>query len=333
VIRTARCSLEEAYGQDWLKQVEKAFQREWRQVVDAAREIREAGGLDASLIDDFDCLGVNHFHNLFATFFDQLFPRSASVSNNVRDQERRGVLRLASEVNDYRNAMSHPAEKDLPERDARRLLDSAHRLLRKIDQHAAMQILDYENQLRRIEPQPRELARPTAIQGTPRLPTSLSDEVLVVAARRARDDYYTYSAYICQPNRAFRSAARLAFYTNGRILTDVPHIRGVVESVSLTEAGFEDINRTRLDSEQMEEAKALLLAILQDKRALVGRSRRSQAKFVLLSAPNDDETLKLPREIANDKRDHRGRRTAFTQSQRYVSLAKLQQATVTSELE
>jgi len=294
--------------------------------VDAAREIRVTGGLNASLIDDFDCLGVNHFHNLFGAFFNDLFPRSPGISDGVRNEERKAVLRFAKDVNDYRNAMSHPSEHDLPLRDAMRLLDSAHRLLGKIDPIAASQILDYENQLRRI-------ARPTAIQGMPRLPTSLSDEVLVVAARRARDDYYTYSAYICQPNRAFRSAARLAFYTNGRILTDVPHIRGVVESVSLTEAGFEDINRTRLDSEQMEEAKALLLAILRDKRALVGRSRRSQAKFVLLSAPNDDETLKLPREIANDKRDHRGRPTAFTQSQRYVSLSKLQQATVTSELE
>lgn len=152
VIRAARSALEEAHGHDWLKRVRGVFEREWRGVVDAAREIRVTGNLEASLIDEFDCLGVNHFHNLFDVFFDNLFPRAPGIGDNVRNQQRKAVLRFAKEVNDYRNAMSHPSEEDLPERDAKRLLDSAHRLLVRIDPAAATQILDYEKQLQPAQP-------------------------------------------------------------------------------------------------------------------------------------------------------------------------------------
>jgi hypothetical protein len=244
------------------------------------------------------------------------------------------VLRLAKEVNDYRNAMSHPAEHDLPTRDARRLLDSAHRLLKKVDRAAAEQILVYEDQLERVDSPSHTVEGPGLIKsaGLRRRQIPRGDEVLVVpAGRHARDDYYTYSAYICQPNRAFRSAARLAFYTEGRILIHIPRIRAIIESVSLNDAGFEEIKRTELTSQQMEQARALLQALLRDPGALLGRRR--QAKFVLLSGPTDDETVKLSREVVNNKRDHRGRPTAFTQSQRYVSLSRLRQATTTSELE
>jgi hypothetical protein len=123
----------------------------------------------------------------------------------------------------------------------------------------------------------------------------------------------------------------LAFYTDGKILNRVPLIKGMVDSVSLSESGFKDIERSELDSERMEEAKALLQAILRDRSSWKGRG--SHIKLVLLSGSNDDDTVRLPREIVNNKKDHRGRPTAFTQSQRYVSLAKLRVATVTSDLE
>jgi hypothetical protein len=153
IIRKARHALQK--DDDWLNRVEKVFQKEWGGVLDAAREIREAGGLDASLVDDFDCLGVNHFHNLFDAFFDDLFPRTSRTSESVRNEKRRAVLRFAKEVNDYRNAMSHPSEEDLPARDARRLLDSAYRLLRMIDEvDAATQILGYEEQLMPLQAPP-----------------------------------------------------------------------------------------------------------------------------------------------------------------------------------
>ena len=48
--------------------------------------------------------------------------------------------------------------------------------------------------------------------------------VVVVAARHAWPEYQRYSAYICQPGRAFKPVKRIAFYSNGQIYPLVPLI-------------------------------------------------------------------------------------------------------------
>ncbi len=56
--------------------------------------------------------------------------------------------------------------------------------------------------------------------------SNASDRVVVVAARIALDEYLKYSAYICQPDRAFRDCVRMAFYTKNKIDRHVPKILG-----------------------------------------------------------------------------------------------------------
>ncbi len=165
----------------------------------------------------------------------------------------------------------------------------------------------------------------------PHPPPLTRDDVLVVpAAQHARNDYYRYSAYICQPNRAFKPVPRLAFDSDGQILRHIPKIKGMVEWVSLSDKGFQDIRRARLDTAMIVEAEKLLTEILHEGETWAGR--RKECKFVLLSRPNDPETVVLHREITNDKRSSSGKNTAFTQGQRYVSFTKLEKHPVATSL-
>jgi hypothetical protein len=159
------------------------------------------------------------------------------------------------------------------------------------------------------------------------------DEVLLVpASRYARDEYDRYSAYICQPNRSFRQVGRMAFYHAGRILRHIPAVKGMVESVSLSEAGLGELRAESLPPDVIQPASDLLSALLRDNNFRVGTEDR--VKLVLLSEHDDPETFVLPHEIENDKRGAGGQLVAFTQGQRYVSFAKLQKAPRrTSELE
>ena len=61
------------------------------------------------------------------------------------------------------------------------------------------------------------------------------DRVLVVAARRAWDEYHTYDHYFCQPNRSFKPVSHLAFYKDGKIKAEVPRVTGSIESITLDE--------------------------------------------------------------------------------------------------
>src|SRR5260370_3300830 len=145
-------------------------------------------------------------------------------------------------------------------------------------------------------------------------------EVLVIAARHALPLYGELHAYICKVGRAFRPVKRIAFYSNNEIHPFVPLIQGQYDEV-VFERGK---NSGRLGE-------------LVD-QALKGSERDywpykwSVHKVFLLSAPDAPETVKLKEPIENDLTSSTGVRTAFTQSQRYVSLEALEKARHTSQL-
>jgi hypothetical protein len=60
----------------------------------------------------------------------------------------------------------------------------------------------------------------------------LANDVLVVPARIAWDDYQRVHAYVCQPNRPFQPVKRIAFYTAGQIRPLVPTILNIHDSVA-----------------------------------------------------------------------------------------------------
>lgn len=143
-----------------------------------------------------------------------------------------------------------------------------------------------------------------------------TDEVLVVAALWALDEYRETSAYVCQPNRSFRDVERMAFYTFGEIAPFVPKILAKHEAVEFRRGAHEG---------QLGGVVAALL----DRGA---RQEGSQYKIMLLTRTDDPETIRLPGPVVNDLTSDSGRSIAFTQGQRYVSLTRLRSAQKTSDL-
>ena len=155
-----------------------------------------------------------------------------------------------------------------------------------------------------------------------------NDDVVVVAARFGYPEYLARAVYICQPERAFRDGlTHLAFYANGAIQVHVPRIRHREDLVAFTRA--ETVNRsagTAFD-------RTIGAAIEADLNAGTREDGRQYQVF-LLSAPEDPETVRLPRPIINDTVAESGRPWAWTMGQRYLSLERLRRpgATRTSDL-
>lgn len=139
------------------------------------------------------------------------------------------------------------------------------------------------------------------------------DRVLVVAARRAYDEYHQYGHYFCQPNRSFKPVSHLAFYKDGEIKPEVPRVTGSVESIQLAADAVE--KRSDLSEAQ----RSSLLNVVEE-LAEDDSERYGDPQKVLFLDP--DVTLDAP--VRNDKTASDSNRTvAFVQGHRYVSLAAL----------
>lgn len=141
-------------------------------------------------------------------------------------------------------------------------------------------------------------------------------DVVVVAARNAWREYEELSVYVCQPDRSIQAVGRMAFYSHGQIHPLVPRILEVHDNVEFTPKRHAGKLGTLVD------------ALLKDSPRQEGEAY----KVMFLSAPNSPDTVKLDGPIENDLKAETGRNWAFTLSQRYVQLARLQKAKRTSEL-
>lgn len=154
-----------------------------------------------------------------------------------------------------------------------------------------------------------------------------ADRVIVVAAGSALDEYLRCSAYICLPRRPFRHGVRMAFYTNNKVYRKVPKIIGrPIEAISAQEI------ETRTDLSDVERGR--LRTLLKNVDAHRRESWNTQQyKIFFLTSHDSPDTLTLPHDIENDQTSGNGKRTAFTQGQRYVSLSRLEKGPKhTSEL-
>ena len=142
------------------------------------------------------------------------------------------------------------------------------------------------------------------------------NDVVVLPAQYAWREYLNSNAYVCQEGRVFQKVQYLAFYSSGQIQTIVPQIIDIHDSVEFKQGHHQG---------RLGEVVDLMV---KDGR----REEGKRFKVILLSAPNDPETQHLDEPIVNDLRSDSGRVTAFTQNQRYVSLASLKKAHKTSEL-
>jgi hypothetical protein len=145
-----------------------------------------------------------------------------------------------------------------------------------------------------------------------------SDEVLIVAAKRAWHEYLACSAYICQAQRGFRFTSHMAFYCDGFIEALVPRILDVVENVHLSAEGI------HADASLSDELKAQLQGVVRALSSMPGQQHLGKRqKVVFLSGKNSPDTIQLAQRIPNDKRDKNGSISAFVYGQRYAPLEKL----------
>lgn len=148
-------------------------------------------------------------------------------------------------------------------------------------------------------------------------------DVVIVPANSAYRFYHQYDAYVCQANRAFRSGlAHLGFYTRGAIQPEFPRIMLRIQDVEWTE---ENAERLRTSGDPTDE---LMASLIETTIRLRDREPGARHDVFLLSAPDDPKTFVLPHVIAHDTR---GRGSAWTQRQRYVSLASLKEFPKTTD--
>jgi hypothetical protein len=143
------------------------------------------------------------------------------------------------------------------------------------------------------------------------------NDVVIVAARSAWDEYKDIHAYVCQPNRPFQSVTRMGFYSKGVIYPLVPKITAIYDEVEI------------IRNHHKGELGKLVNRLIDERR----RRENGRFKVLLLTAPDSEDTIKLDTPIPNNKVSKTGKNTAFTMGQRYVSIEKLRVAKSTSELD
>ena len=157
-------------------------------------------------------------------------------------------------------------------------------------------------------------------------------EVLIVPARFAWSHYLNTSSYVCQPNRTFQKTTYIAFYNRGNIMRKVPKILKTVNEVVFEEEGnFEVLSDDWSKSDEKEFGVKMKEVVEKSIDSSLYKAGESH-KVLLLTGPEEKETICINKEIPNDSVDKNGAPIAFVLKQRYTSLEKLLIAKKTSEL-
>lgn len=98
-----------------------------------AHSTRLSGELTTPLVDDFDLLSVNHFFNLFDAHYEVLCGGSLSSKDPQAKKQKQTLLDWLKSIKNLRDPLSHPSEEDFSREDSFLLLDSARRVLLRLD--------------------------------------------------------------------------------------------------------------------------------------------------------------------------------------------------------
>jgi hypothetical protein len=148
-----------------------------------------------------------------------------------------------------------------------------------------------------------------------------ADDVVIVAARIAYEEYVHHGAYVCQQGRTFRDAERVGFYRHGNIERHFPEIRAIEDDILFTR---ENARRLRETGSQTDRDVADVIDAMLDRDE---RGEGDVLEVVLLTPHDDHRTLTLGRAI---RHDGRGRGSAWTMGQRYASEAALRRNPATT---
>lgn len=142
------------------------------------------------------------------------------------------------------------------------------------------------------------------------------DDTVIVAANTAWPEYVKTAAYVCQPNRPFRTGLTyFGFYADGAIQPVIARIRS---------SPYRSVLFSRMEAEIRRAKGQTDLAMLIERLLKEGSRVEGESYDVWLLSPRQDpETVQLAQPIVNDTRTATGRRWAWTLGQRYTQLAKL----------
>lgn len=166
VVRHVRIRLTEQFGTGAVAQVRVCFRPdEWAELELAAEQSRASGALEAMPTDGFDLLDIAKFASVFEHHFDLLFPGPADEDRKYRSSRRDNIVGWARMVRNVRNPLSHPVEEEVSVREAVRLIDLTHCVVKQFDASAATRLsglLDSVEQREHLQPLldtlPEELA-------------------------------------------------------------------------------------------------------------------------------------------------------------------------------
>ena len=138
VVDHIRVTLGAKYPDTWESSISQLLGKEWETIVANANAPRNTGVVSTPVKDAADYLSVNHFHNVFEKYFEDLFPNDQDMPEKDRKGLRTNILGQAQQITEVRNpSLGHPAEVDMTIREALRMLDAAEYIVRHIDQDAA----------------------------------------------------------------------------------------------------------------------------------------------------------------------------------------------------
>jgi hypothetical protein len=133
VVQHVRERLTNAFPSDHLDRLIAPFSKEWGKISASAAERRSTGEIASEIKDDFDILGVNHFFNLFDAYYDALCAVPATLTPEQKKQEKNALLQWLKVIKNLRDPLSHPSEQDFTFEDSFMLIDSARRVLVKLE--------------------------------------------------------------------------------------------------------------------------------------------------------------------------------------------------------
>jgi hypothetical protein len=152
-----------------------------------------------------------------------------------------------------------------------------------------------------------------------------NDDTVVVAAKSAWGEYLKYAAHVCQPDRSFRDGlTHFGFYYQGQIQATVPRILSWTPNIV-----FSHEAAARCIASGSTTLGSLITQVLVD-----GVRSEGAAHGVMLLSPHSGvDTVQLAGPIENDTKTESGKGWAWTLSQRYTRLERLQSGVArTSEL-
>lgn len=132
VVRFLRLEMCKAFPADYEIKLRAPFQKEWETLKTNTSSARITGELATQISDDFDLLSVNHFFNLFDSYYENLIKTDPNISPDEKKRQKQPFLNWLKTIKTLRDPLSHPCEEDFTREDAFQLLDCARRVLSRI---------------------------------------------------------------------------------------------------------------------------------------------------------------------------------------------------------